>query len=52
MNLFGTVGLHRPCDLVFVNGVCTVQDGAVCGLDEERIRTEATAEVSRLLGAQ
>ncbi len=52
MNLFGTVGLHRPCDLVFVNGVCTVQDGAVCGLDKERIRTEATAEVSRLLGAQ
>lgn len=49
MNLFGTVGCHRPCDLVFVNGVCTVRDGVVQGLDEERAYREAAAEVRRLL---
>ncbi len=50
LNLFGTVGYHRPCDLVFVNGVCTVKDGSLVGIDEDRLAEEASREVSRLLG--
>ena len=48
-SLFGTVGYHRPCDLVFVGGVCTVQDGVVLGLDEQKLYADSTAEVKRLL---
>ncbi len=48
-NLFGTVGYHRPCDLVFVNGVCTVKDGRVLGMDEEKTAEAARKELHRLL---
>lgn len=48
-NLFGTVGLHRPCDLVFVNGVCTVRDGVLTRIDEQAVYREAQREVKRLL---
>ena len=50
MNLFGTVGYHRPCDLVFVNGVCTVQNGVLTRVDEQRAYLDAAKEVKRLLG--
>ena len=48
-NLLGTVGLHRPCDLVFVNGVCTVRDGVLTRIDEQATYREAQREVNRLL---
>ena len=48
-NLFGTVGYHRPCDLVFVNGVLTVRDGICLGLDESTLQRQASQEVARLL---
>lgn len=49
MNLFGTVGYHRPCAIVFVNGVCTVKDGNLTGIDEAEIAQRARKEVNRLL---
>lgn len=48
-NLFGTVGYHRPCDYVFVNGKMTVKDGRLLTVDEERLYREGAAEVDRLL---
>lgn len=48
-NLFGTVGYHRPCDYVFVNGKMTVKDGMLLTVDEEKLYWEGTAEVNRLL---
>lgn len=50
MNLFGTVGYHRPCDLVFVNGKCTVKNGELTLEDENMIERESNKEISRLLG--
>ncbi len=47
--LFGNVGYHRPCDLVFVNGVCTVKDGKLTRIDEERLARDGEQEVARLL---
>lgn len=47
--LFGTVGYHRPCDYVFVNGRCTVQNGVLQTMDEEHILRNASNEVHRLL---
>jgi cytosine/adenosine deaminase-related metal-dependent hydrolase len=49
MNLFGTVGYHRPCDLVFVNGICTVSDGKILRIDEEKMYRDAAKEVRRFL---
>ena len=49
MNLFGTVGYHRPCDLVFVNGKCTVKDGKLTGLDEDELAYNSRAAVKKLL---
>ncbi|MCL2695148.1 MAG: 8-oxoguanine deaminase [Clostridiales bacterium] len=49
MNLFGTVGWHRPCDLVFVAGECTVRDGQLMGTDEGKVSVEAQREADRLL---
>lgn len=48
-NLFGTVGYHRPCDLMFVNGVLTVKDGVCLGIDEPVLQERAAREVARLL---
>ena len=48
-NLFGTVGYHRPCDFVFVNGNCTVQNGRMVSLDEEAIAVSAQKELKRFL---
>lgn len=48
-NLFGTTGYHRPCDLVFVNGVCTVKDGRILRLDERELCGKCDREVQRLL---
>ena len=48
-NLFGTVGYHRPCDLVFVNGKCTVKDGRLTAIDEEELAFRSRAAVRRLL---
>ena len=47
--LFGHVGYHRPCDMVFVNGKLRVQDGEILGLDEPVIAERARKEVARLL---
>lgn len=49
MNLFGTVGYHRPCDLVFVNGVCTVKDGILTLVDENKIFENGKREVKSFL---
>ena len=49
MNLFGTVGYHRPCDLVFVNGKCTVKDGKLTGLDGDGLAYNSRAAVKKLL---
>ena len=50
-NLPGTVGYHKPADLVFVNGRKTVQDGRLTALDEDELYYECAAEVRRLLSA-
>ena len=49
-NLFGNVGYHKPCDMVFVNGKLTVNEGRILGMDEERLYREGKKEVKRLLG--
>ncbi len=49
MNLFGTVGYHRPCDLVFVNGKLTVQDGKIVHIDEEALSERSRIELKRFL---
>lgn len=48
-NLFGTVGYNRPCDLVFINGICTVKDGETLNIDSAVLYNKASAEVKRLL---
>lgn len=48
-NLFGTVGYHRPCDLVFVNGKCTVKDGILTSIDENEYAEKARKEIQRFL---
>ena len=48
-NLFGNVGYHKPCDLVFVNGKLTVQNGRLLGVDEEKLYWEGRREIARLL---
>ena len=48
-NLFGNVGYHKPCDLVFVNGKLTVKDGAVLGIDEPKFIETANRELNRFL---
>lgn len=50
-DLFGNVGYHRPCDLVFVNGKLTVRDGHILGVDEDRLYREGRKEIERLLRA-
>lgn len=50
MNLFGTVGYHRPADFVWVNGRLVVRNGEVLTLDEDKLAFKARAEVERLLG--
>ena len=48
-DLFGTVGYHRPCDLVFVNGECTVKDGVLTGIEEGKYLERTRTEISRFL---
>lgn len=48
-NLFGNVGYHKPCDLVFVNGKCTVKDGRIVNLDEETLLQLSRNELKRFL---
>ena len=48
-NLFGNVGCHRPCDLVFVNGKLTVQDGRIVHVDEETLLRLSENERKRFL---
>lgn len=49
MTLFGNVGYHKPCDLVFVNGNLTVRDGTVLGIDEAKLVEDAERELKRFL---
>lgn len=47
--LFGHVGYHRPCDMVFVNGRLRVKDGEIQGVDEPVLFEKAEKEIKRLL---
>lgn len=47
LNLFGSVGYHRPCDLVFVNGRLTVRDGALVRMDEGALIRLSRNELKR-----
>ena len=49
-DLFGNVGYHRPCDLVFVDGRLTVEHGRLLGVDEEALYRLGRREIERLLG--
>ena len=51
MNLFGTVGYHKPCDLVFVNGELTIRDGKATKIDEDFLRILSQNELKRFLSA-
>lgn len=51
MNLFGNVGYHRPCDLVFVNGKITVQDGKLTNTDEQTLCHLSEIELKRFLSS-
>lgn len=48
-SLFGTVGYHKPCDLVFVNGELTVKDGRLLGVDEQKLHSDGMRELKRFL---
>ena len=48
-NLFGNVGYHRPCDMVFVNGTMTVKDGELIRIDEQKLIRDSNAELKRFL---
>ncbi len=48
-SLFGAVGYHLPCDLVYVNGILRVKDGRVADLDEDSLFSSGKAEIARLL---
>ena len=48
-DLFGTVGYHRAADLVYVNGVKTVEDGELTRMDDGAILEGGTRAVHRLL---
>ena len=50
-NLFGSVGYHRPCDYVFVNGSLTVSEGRVVNLDEDALYRLSQGELRRFLSA-
>jgi len=50
-SLFGSVGYHKPCDLVFVNGKLTVLNGAVIHLDEDALLRLSQTELRRFLSA-
>lgn len=47
--LFGHVGYHRPCDMVFVNGRLRVKDGEILGVDEHALWERSEKEIRRLL---
>ena len=47
--LFGNVGYHKPCDLVFVNGQLTVRNGHVLGIDEQKLIADSRRELKRFL---
>ncbi len=49
MDLFGNVGYHRRCDLVFVNGKLTVRDGEIVGFDQQKILRASQDELKRFL---
>ena len=49
-DLFGNVGYHKPCDLVFVNGRLTVEAGRLLTVDEAQLYRDGKKEVARLLG--
>lgn len=49
-NLFGAVGYHRPCDMVFVNGKQTVAEGRLVNIEEEALYEKGEKEIERLLG--
>lgn len=48
-DLFGAVGYHLPCDMVFVNGKLRVKDGQILGLDEKALYDKGKKEIERLL---
>lgn len=48
-NIFGNVGYHRPCSLVFVNGKLTVRDGTLVNLDEGALMRLSRNELRRFL---
>ncbi len=49
LNLFGSVGYHRPCDLVFINGELTVSEGKLVNIDEETLCRLSQNELKRFL---
>lgn len=49
LDLFGNVGYHRPCDLVFVNGRLTVRDGTLVNVDEDALIRLSQNELKRFL---
>lgn len=48
-NLFGAVGYHHPCHMVFVNGKLRVKEGEILGLDERKLYERGKKEIDRLL---
>ena len=48
-SIFGSIGYHKPCDLVFVNGKLTVREGNVLGIDEQKLLHDSRAELKRFL---
>ena len=49
LNLFGNVGYHKPCNLVFVNGELTVSEGKLVRLDEDSLIRISENELRRFL---
>ena len=49
MNLFGTVGYHRPVDYTIVSGRVRVRDGRLVGVDEEGVLERGRKNIRKLL---
>ncbi len=49
LNLFGNVGYHRPCELVFINGELTVSNGNLVRIDETALLQLSRNELRRFL---
>jgi cytosine/adenosine deaminase-related metal-dependent hydrolase len=47
-SFLGTIGYSRPAKLTMVNGKIVYRDGQLLGIDEEKVKAQADAEVAKI----